>query len=336
MIQTMPNSPLPHICVVIPLYKARDQIADVLRGIPEFIRTIVVVDDCSPDDSYECAKAVGDKRVHFVRHKQNQGVGGAVLSGYQNAVQLGAEIIVKTDSDGQMDPAYLVPLIAPILMDQADYTKGNRFLHSDELKSMPLIRRIGNAGLSFLTKAATGYWNVFDPTNGYTAIHASLIPMLNTARLHRRYFFESSMLIELGTLRAVTRDIYIPARYQDEVSSLTEWKSLFEFPPRLFIAFLRRLITQYFIRDFNVFSVLFLFGIFLSIFGVVFGLYHWYLSAKTGSIASTGTVMVAVLPFILGSQLLIQAMSVDIQNIPQDPIRTNIKLLEEVRRILGS
>ncbi len=325
----------PHICVVIPLYKARDKIASVLYSLPEFVRMIVVVDDCSPDDSYECARAVGDKRVHFVRHERNQGVGGAVLSGYQKAVELGAEIIVKMDSDGQMDPAYIIPLIAPILMGQADYTKGNRFLHAKELKSMPLIRRVGNAGLSFLTKAASGYWNIFDPTNGYTAIHASIIPSLDTNKLHRRYFFESSMLIELGMLRAVTRDVYIPARYQDEVSSLVEWKPLFEFPPRLFVGFLRRLMTQYFIRDFSVFSALFLFGMILTIFGISFGLYHWYLSISTGNIASTGTVMVAVLPFILGSQLLIQAMSVDIQNIPQEPIQTNIRLLEEVRGILG-
>jgi glycosyltransferase involved in cell wall biosynthesis len=334
----MNNSTLPshspQICVVIPLYKARDKIAGVLQSLPEFVRMIVVVDDCSPDDSYECARAVGDQRVHFVRHENNQGVGGAVLSGYQKAVELGADIIVKIDSDGQMDPAYIVPLITPILMGQADYTKGNRFLHAKELKSMPLLRRAGNAGLSFLTKAASGYWNIFDPTNGYTAIHASMIPVLDSNRLHRRYFFESSMLIELGMLRAVIRDVYIPARYQDEVSSLVEWKTLFEFPPRLFIGFLRRLMTQYFIRDFSVFSALFLFGTILTLFGTGFGLYHWYLSLITGKIASTGTVMLAVLPFILGSQLLIQAMSVDIQNIPQEPIQTNMRLLEEVREIL--
>ena len=331
---SLPTHP-PLICVIIPLYKARDKIAGVLHSLPEFVRMIVVVDDCSPDDSYECARAAGDERVHFVRHEYNQGVGGAVLSGYQKAVELGAEIIVKMDSDGQMDPTYIIPLITPILMGQADYTKGNRFLHAKELKSMPFVRRVGNAGLSFLTKAASGYWNIFDPTNGYTAIHASVIPALDTNRLHRRYFFESSMLIELGMLRAVTRDIYIPARYQDEVSSLVEWKTLFEFPPRLLIGFLRRLMTQYFIRDFSVFSALFLFGMILTLFGLSFGLYHWYLSAITGSIASTGTVMVAVLPFILGSQLLIQAMSVDIQNIPQEPIQTNMRLLEEVRGILG-
>jgi len=325
----------PHICVVIPLYKARKHIADVLHGLPMFVKTIIVVDDCSPDDSYECALAVGDKRVHFIRHEYNQGVGGAVQSGYKMAHALGAEIVVKMDADGQMDPAYLPNLIAPILAGTADYTKGNRFLNDLQLKSMPIVRRIGNAGLSFMTKVASGYWNIFDPTNGYTAIHTSIISLLDTEKLDKRYFFESSMLIELGMLRAVIRDVHIPAKYQNEVSSLSEWKALFEFPPRLFKGFLKRLITQYYIRDFTIFSVLLLFGIFLSLFGITFGLYHWYLSAETASIASTGTVMLAVLPLILGSQLLIQAMIVDVQNVPQEPLQKNVRLIEEVRSILS-
>jgi len=322
------------IGVVIPAFRAEKHILNVLAGIPRFVSFIIVVDDGSPDRTAELVRACDDSRIYLVSQGKNQGVGGAVLSGYLKAVELGAEIVVKIDSDGQMDPAYIIPLIAPILTDQADYTKGNRFLHAEALKSMPLIRRLGNAGLSFLTKAASGYWNIFDPTNGYTAIHASIIPALDTNRLDRRYFFESSMLIELGRLRAVVRDVYIPAKYQGEVSSLVEWKTFFEFPPRLFVGFLRRLITQYFIRDFNVFSVLFLFGIVLSIFGAGFGLYHWYLSAKTGSVASTGTVMVAVLPLILGSQLLIQAMIVDIQSMPRDPLHTELNLLKRFQQNL--
>ena len=164
----------PAIGVVIPAFRAEKHIRNVLAGIPRFVSFIIVVDDCSPDHTAELVRGCADPRIYLVSQEKNQGVGGAVLTGYQKAVELGAEIIVKIDSDGQMDPAYIIPFIAPILMNQADYTKGNRFLHAKELKSMPLIRRIGNAGLSFLTKAASGYWNIFDPTNGYTAIHASL------------------------------------------------------------------------------------------------------------------------------------------------------------------
>jgi hypothetical protein len=249
-------------------------------------------------------------------------------------MDLGAKIIVKMDSDNQMDPGYLVPLIAPIFTHQADYTKGNRFLHTEQLKSMPILRRIGNAGLSFLTKASSGYWNIFDPTNGYTAIHTSIIPLLNKAKIHRRYFFESSMLIELNMVRAVVQDVEIPAKYQNETSSLSEWRALFEFPPRLLAGFLRRLKIQYFVRDFGIFSMLLLLGISFSLFGLIFGLYHWYLSWITATPASTGTVMVAVLPLILGSQLLIQAMIVDMQNTPVRPLHIELEKLKNLHQAL--
>jgi glycosyltransferase involved in cell wall biosynthesis len=326
---------LQHICVIIPLYNANTSIGQVLKGIPKFIRTIVVVDDCSKDDSYERARLAADERVHIFRHERNQGVGGAVITGYQRAVELGANIIIKMDSDGQMDPNYILQLIAPILTNRADFTKGNRFAHADQLKSMPLVRRIGNAGLSFLTKAASGYWGVFDPTNGYTAIHASIIPLLNFEKLHKRYFFESSMLIELGFLRAVVADVEIPARYENEVSSLSEWKSLFEFPPLLLKGFLRRIMVQYFVRDFGVFSMLLLLGMVLCFFGLLFGIYHWVLSAETITPASTGTVMIAVLPLILGSELIIQSLVVDINNEPAKPIHLEIAAVEKIHKFFG-
>ena len=322
----------PGIAVVIPAYRAEKFIVKILSGIPQFVSYIVVVNDCSPDRTAELVQAHHDARVCLISHETNQGVGGAMLTGYRKAIELGAKIIVKIDSDDQMDPAHLIPLIAPILLGQADYTKGNRFLHANELKKMPSTRRIGNAGLSFLTKAASGYWNIFDPTNGYTAIHASLIPLLDNARIHRRYFFESSMLIELGMNRAVVRDVYIPARYGDELSSLSVWKTLFEFPPRLFSGFLRRFVVQYFIRDFGVVSLLFLTGLILSVFGFVYGANHWRQSIVTGSPASTGTVMVATLPLILGSQLLIQALIADIQSVPKEPIHNQLNALERLNR----
>jgi dolichol-phosphate mannosyltransferase len=326
--------PLPPIAVVIPAYRSEKHISEVLAGIPLFVSFIVVVNDCSPDHLADVVQSCTDQRIHLVSHETNQGVGAAALTGYCKAVELGAEIIVKMDSDDQMDPNYLIPLIAPILTSHADYTKGNRFLHAEELKSMPIIRRVGNAGLSFLTKAASGYWNIFDPTNGYTAIHASVLPLLDSNRLHRRFFFEISMLIQLGMADSVVQDVAIPARYRDQVSSLSEWKSLLEFPPRLLAGYLRRLLIKYFLRDFGICSMLLLFGICFSVFGFFFGLYHWYLSSITNTIASAGTVMIAVLPLVLGSELLIQSMIVDMQNIPTQPLHTGMILLEEIRRSL--
>ena len=325
----------PGIAIVIPAYRAEKFIQKILSGIPSFVSHIIVVNDCSPDCTAELVEASNDARVCLVSHEKNQGVGAAMITGYRKAIELGATIIVKMDSDDQMDPAYLIPLIAPILLGKVDYTKGNRFLHANELKSMPFIRRLGNAGLSFLTKAASGYWNIFDPTNGYTAIHSSLIPLLDKTRIHPRYFFESSMLIELGMHRAVIRDVYIPARYGDGFSSLSVWKTLIEFPPRLLSAFLRRFVVQYFIRDFGIVSVLFLMGLMFSAFGVIYGGYHWYVSAVSGNVAPTGTVMVATLPLIVGSQLLIQALVTDIQSIPREPIHSQLDALDRLYQALS-
>jgi dolichol-phosphate mannosyltransferase len=308
----------PRVAVVIPAYRSAAQIAGVLRGIPECVAWIVVVDDCSPDDTAAVVEAEGrrDPRIRLLRHPQNQGVGGAVLTGYAEAHRLGAEIVVKMDSDGQMDAAHLPALIAPIMRGEADYTKGNRYLHARQLRTMPLLRRVGNLGLSFLTKLASGYWNMFDPTNGYTAIHASLIPLLGTEGIARRYFFESSMLLELSLLRAVVRDVYIPARYGDETSNLSIFKTLRQFPAALARGFLRRLWIQYFVRDFSIASLYAMAGLGLLMSGGVFGAVHWHWSAEYGVATPTGTVMLAALPVLLGIQLLLQAVSLDIQNQP--------------------
>ena len=307
------------ICVVIPAYNAENTIEDVLSGIPDFIDTIIIVNDCSQDNTSRVVETCQerDARVILLRHEQNLGVGGAMQSGYLLALEKEARIIVKLDSDGQMDPAFLQQLIEPVLSGEADYTKGNRFLHEKELMSMPYIRRIGNLGLSFLTKAASGYWNIFDPTNGYTAINARALKSLSFDRLANRFFFETSMLLELGLQRMVVKDVFIPANYGIERSYLSAWKSLFEFPPRLFRGMLRRIAYFYFIRDFTAITVFLVMGIGSVLFGSIWGLYEWVRSAILGVAASTGTVMIAVLPFILGVQFVLQAIVMDIQNTPK-------------------
>lgn len=312
-------NPDPKIFVVIPAFLAEATLPAVLERIPQRVHGIIVVDDCSPDSTAQVVEKWQriDTRITLVRHTENQGVGGAVQSGYRTALELGAEIMVKMDSDGQMDPAYLDRLIAPLLAGDADYTKGNRFLHEKALAKMPYLRRIGNLGLSFLTKAASGYWNIFDPTNGYTAITADAAHELNFDRLAKRFFFETSMLLELGLLRLVVKDVYIPAVYGNEKSSLSISRSLFEFPPRLLRGLLRRISYFYFIRDFSAVTVFLLAGWTNIIFGVIWGGYHWWKSSQLKMAASTGTVMIAILPLIIGLQFLLQAVVMDIQNTPE-------------------
>ncbi len=306
------------VAVVVPAFRAAVHIAAVLEGIPDFVTWIVVVDDGSPDATGATVEAAArrDPRIRLLRHARNQGVGGATLTGYREAHRLGADIIVKMDSDGQMDPRWLPSLVAPILRGEADYTKGNRYLHARELHAMPWLRRIGNVGLSFLTKLASGYWGLFDPTNGYTAIHASLVPLLDRGRIAPRYFFESSLLLELSLLRAVVRDVYIPARYGEETSHLSEVESLCRFPAALFQGMLRRLWVQYFVRDFSIASLYLVAALFLLAAGTGFGAVHWCLSVRYGTPATTGTVMLAALPVILGFQLLLQGVGLDIQGQP--------------------
>ncbi|MFN8547574.1 MAG: glycosyltransferase family 2 protein [Candidatus Eisenbacteria bacterium] len=311
----------PVLAVIIPSYRVAPYIASVVREVPPYIRHILVIDDRSPDDIPAALAEVQDPRLVYVRHEQNRGVGGAVMTGYDRATELGADILIKVDGDGQMDPKHIPELIGPILDGRADYTKGNRFLHSAELRSMPPHRRLGNMLLSFLNKAASGYWHIFDPANGYTALHADAWRCLNRRRLAERYFFETSLLIELGCVRAVVEDVAIAARYQGEVSSLSPWKVTLEFPPKLLAGLIRRINANYFLHDFTPVSLFLVTGGAALLFSFLWGGYHWRRAFLTGRITPTGTVMLAVVSLVLGVQLLLQALALDMQSVPKQPIQ---------------
>jgi hypothetical protein len=190
---------------------------------------------------------------------------------------------------------------------------------------MPIIRVIGNTGLTFLVKLASGYWNTFDPANGYIALRTPALERVDLDRLPRRYFFESGFLIELGIQRAVVQDIAAPARYGDEQSSLSVTKTLFEFPPKLLYGFLRRIFWRYFVHDFSAVSLYLLLGLPLVLFGIGYAL--WWLGAHTGdpAVAPAGDVMMSAMPIILGVQLLLQAAALDIQTAPSRPIASPLR-----------
>lgn len=313
--------PIPVVAVVIPCFRVRKQILDVLRGIGPEVSLIYVVDDCCPEDSGSLVQAeCHDPRVRVLRNPENRGVGGAVVTGYAAALSDGADIVVKVDGDGQMDPKLLPRFIAPIIAGKADYTKGNRFFSPESLRGMPPMRLFGNSGLSFVSKLGSGYWDIMDPTNGYTAIHRSALSLLPLDKIDPRYFFESDMLFRLSTVRAVVRDVSMPARYADETSSLQIRKVIFEFPPKYLRCMIKRAFYLYFLRDFNVASLQSVAGLMLTFFGLSYGGYHWLLSLLSGSPSPTGVVMLAALPMILGFQLLLAALSYDVGNIPRVPL----------------
>ena len=305
------------IAVVIPSYRVSKHIKEVIQTLPNFIDYIIVVDDKCPQNSGEIAKNLNNSKVDVIFHKINSGVGGAVVSGYKKALELGADIVIKVDGDGQMNPNYMEKLIEPILKDIADYTKGNRFNDFQALRAMPKVRLFGNSALSFAVKVSSGYWNIMDPTNGYTAINKKAIEDLDLNKLSKRYFFESDMLMNLNIENAVVKDVAIPAKYADEESSLKISKILIDFPRKLFRGFLKRIFYKYFIYEFNMASIYLVLGLPMVIFGTFFGGYRWFLGAYENIENSCGTVMLAVLPLILGTQFLLQAINIDIESIPK-------------------
>jgi len=310
------------VAVVIPCFKVRRHIATVIAGLADRVEGIYVVDDCCPEKTGDfVAETLSNSRVTVLFHEHNQGVGAAVITGYRKALEDGYDIVVKMDGDNQMDPAYLPDLIAPLLSGDADYTKGNRFYDIYSLGTMPRVRLIGNAGLSFISKLASGYWNIMDPTNGFTAIHRTALAQLPLERLERRYFFESDMLFRLATIRAVVWDVPIPATYGNERSSLNVLRVMLDFPRRYTTRILMRFFYMYLLRDFNIGSLETLVGAPSLVFGVSFGALEWARSITLGEFASTGTVMIAVLPIVIGVQLLLSAVGFDIANRPEVPLQ---------------
>ncbi|MCB2225922.1 MAG: glycosyltransferase family 2 protein [Desulfarculaceae bacterium] len=306
--------------VVIPCYKVKKHIIPLLAKITGPCKIFIVDDACPQETGRYVQENVTDDRIKIIYHQQNQGVGGAVITGYREAVKDGCDVIVKMDGDGQMDPAFLSVLVKPIINGEADYVKGNRFFNIEELHRMPVKRLFGNGILSFISKMSTGYWNIFDPTNGYTAIHRLVLQQLPLDKISKRYFFESDFLFRLGTIRAKVMDLPMPAIYQDEESSLSIKKILGEFIVKHITNTFKRVFYNYFLRDFSLASVMLVFSLFLIAFGTIFGGGHWLASMHSGVPATSGTVMIAGLSVIVGFIFFISFINYDIASVPKSPI----------------
>lgn len=313
---------LPRIVVVVPCFRVSRQIVDLLARMGPEVARILVVDDACPEQTGNLVERVcRDARIAVLRHPENRGVGGALITGYRAALADGAEIVVKVDGDGQMDPAFIPTLIRSILAGRADYAKGNRFYDLELLRAMPRVRLIGNGILSLVNKVASGYWDVMDPTNGFTAIHRAALGQLSLDKLDRGYFFESDMLFRLYTIRAVVRDVPMPAKYENETSSLRIGRVAVSFPFKYLRAALKRFFYSYFLRDFNAATIQFLIAIVMGAAGGAFGIAKWVESNQTGVPATPGAVMLAALPLLVAIQLLLAALHYDIQNVPREPLQ---------------
>ncbi|MCA0242582.1 MAG: glycosyltransferase family 2 protein [Proteobacteria bacterium] len=309
------------VAVVIPSYRVRAHVLSVLGDIGPEVERIFVVDDACPEASGDFVEqSCRDARVRVLRHAQNQGVGGAVMTGYRAAIDEGYDIIVKLDGDGQMNPQLLPAFVQPILDGHADYTKGNRFFNLEAVERMPRARLIGNAALSFMTKFSSGYWQLFDPTNGYTAIHRDVAGYLPFDKISQRYFFETDMLFRLNTLRAVVVDVPMEARYADEVSNLKIRRVLPEFLAKHARNTVKRIFYNYYLRDLSIASIELPLGIVLLAFGIGFGAYQWLRHSAIG-VASAGTVMLSALPILIGVQSLLAFLNYDIASTPSRPFQ---------------
>lgn len=308
----------PRVAVVIPSYRVAKHILDVISAIGSEVDRVFVVDDKCPDGSGKFVEShCKDPRVVVLWHEINQGVGGAVMTGYRAAIDEGIDVIVKVDGDGQMDPALIPSFIEPILLGEADYTKGNRFFDLEKIHAMPPARLFGNAVLSFMTKLSSGYWDLFDPTNGYTAIHADIARHLPFEKINKRYFFETDMLFRLNTLRAAVVDVPMDAKYGDEVSNLKISRVVGEFLLKHSRNLFKRIFYNYYLRDLSIASIELPLGTLLFLFGAGFGGWNWLNGVRDHVLTSAGTVMLAAMPILVGMQLLLAFLAYDIASVPR-------------------
>ncbi len=308
------------LAVVIPSYRVTAHILDVIAGIGPAIERIYVVDDACPDKSGDLVqKKCKDKRVVVLRHQVNQGVGGAVITGYRAALADGMDVIVKVDGDGQMNPALIETIARPVLNGEADYAKGNRFDSLENLFAMPKIRIFGNAALSLWSKLSSGYWSITDPTNGFTAIHRKALSAIHLDKLRKTYFFESDLLFRLSITNAVVVDVPMEAVYGDEKSNLKIRKVLVEFPWRHTVNLWKRVFYKYYLREWSVASFELPLGVGFTVFGVWFGLARYFEAAEAGRATTAGQVTLSAVALILGVQLLLSFLSYDVQSEPRVP-----------------
>jgi glycosyltransferase involved in cell wall biosynthesis len=301
------------LAIVIPAYNEDHLVGTVIDTLPDYVDKIVVVDDCSPDKTSEVVQQYcqRDERVVLIRHEKNQGVGGAIATGYKWALDNEIDVTVVMAGDAQMDPADLPNIIEPVADGTADYSKGNRLFHREAWKVMPKHRFFGNTFLSLLTKMSSGYWHIADSQTGYTAISLEALQLLDLNSIYKRYGVPNDILIRLNCFNLRVRDVPIRPVYNvGEQSGIKVGKVLFTIPWLLGKGFFRRLWYKYVIEDFHPLVFFYLMGITLTPIGIMFGFYLMGYRLCAGSVQSTSALFAAFL-YISGLQSLFFAMWFD-------------------------
>ena len=306
---------LMNITAVVPAYRASSTILELVRELAKFVDQIVVVDDACPEGTSEVLKANNNQKLIVVERVENGGVGAATKDAIKIALENGAGIIVKVDADLQMPLEMIPELIQPLLDGSADFSKGNRFDSPEDLEHMPKKRLIGNAGLSLISKFTTGYWSVSDPTNGFFAMTSKLAKKLVWEKISNDYFFESDLLFRLRLANARINQMQMKALYNGAKSSLRPMKIMFPFLYRHNKNLFKRIIYMYYVRELNLGSFYYPLALVFLILGTLAG-GQALQQASVGPVG-TGTVVLSSLGLILGSQFLLQFLSVDMNSEPR-------------------
>lgn len=299
---------------VIPAYRASKTIREVVLSAMEFCHAVVVVDDACPERSGDCVADLSG-RVFVLRKANNGGVGAATKFGVIKAIELGAEVIVKVDADGQMDPALIPKLIETIDRGEADFAKGTRFDTPEDLESMPKLRLIGNSALTLINKFTSGYWSINDPTNGFIALSSELATQLQWKKIADDYFFESDVLFRARLIGARISQMRMPAIYKGERSYLRPAKIIFPFLKGHVVNFVKRIIYMYFVREWNL-GTIYLVSSFIALGLAASASYFAIQQSLIGSVG-TGTAVLASLGFILWVQFVSQFLTVDMTSEPR-------------------
>lgn len=304
------------VAVVIPAYNEEKLIGKTLETLPEFIDYAVVVNDGSKDNTLDVLKKLSKKnnKLIVINNDGNQGVGATVVNGLRRALETSANFIGVMAADAQCDPNYISHMLDQLIDGNYDYVKANRFVHRDELSQMPFHRRIGNIFITILTKFATGYYSIFDSQNGYGMFKRETLEQLSFNLIGKRYDYENTLLIALSIINARIKDVPVPAIYGDEVSSIKFLPTATRALKVLWVGMWKRIYYRYIVFGLHPIALFLFSSIILGVLGWLYGFYLIFERVVYGVSPSSGTVMLAVLPIILGFQLLLSAITMDMNN----------------------
>jgi len=308
---------------IIPCYKSKGKAENVVLETLKYVDKVICVDDnCPLDTGASIRKNIKDENLTIIKNKINMGVGGAFKVGLVAALDMGAELVIKIDSDGQMNPELIPLFLNPLENNLASFVKGNRFRNSAVLYKMPKVRLIGNLLLGILTKVSTGYWELFDPTNGFVAFKTELVNKLPLHKLDNRFFFETDLLFRMGLLDTFILEIPMEAKYEDEISNLNALKEIPNFLLKHCLLIPKRIFYSYFLMDFNPGTLFLLISCLFGFLSISLASYNFIYAQINELYTPAGIQTLFLALFIISLQFLMNFIHYDVS---QKPLMRMIK-----------